>query len=111
MIREDHSISPTVYALPACTETTAHYHAKMGSQLDSYTTELIAQHLNRNGLEAALYISGDVDTFCNWFTTNIREIAGACGVNGSFSYRYSALHTSRLSCDFPGLPGLPLLYE
>lgn len=91
MIQQDHVIDVPVYPLPACTSDSNFYFKQTGGYLDSYTVEQMGKLLKDTKGEAHVYIPGDMQTFLNWYTANIRDIAKAAGVTGSFSYGYSYL--------------------
>ena len=90
-IREDHAIDATAYALPQCNDENAHYFAVADKTVSAYSVDSIATLLKNNDLSTSLYLTADKATFLSWFQTNIRAIATAAGVSGSFTYGYSSL--------------------
>ncbi len=92
VITEDHVITPTAYALPACNDIAANYFVKNGNVIGSdYTVDSVAELLLQNGLAASVYVMGDADAFLQWFYQNVVAIAGKAGVSGAFSYGFSQM--------------------
>ena len=93
VIEEDHSIDPTVYAMPVCDTMDAHYFTVNGNSFadGEYTTDNVAESLKKTMPAAHFYIKGDINAFLQWYYDNIMEIADKIGVVGQFSYGYSSL--------------------
>ncbi len=91
LIREDHTVTETAYALPTCNTDDAHYFTVMGGKITEYTDASIGTLLRENDLSASLYLTGDKATFLSWYSNNIRAIATQAGVNGAFTYGYVSL--------------------
>lgn len=89
----DHTLTATAYALPVCDSSDAHYFAVMEGRVDgsNYSVSDVAKRLKNNSLAANFYITGDVQSFINWYYSNIRSIATAAGVSGAFTYGYSSV--------------------
>ncbi len=91
-IERDHTITETEYDLPVCNSTEENYFVKNGGSAAVYTVETIGARLKYAGLETSVYISsGTAADFIDWCQNNIRDIAEAAGVSGSFSHSYSSL--------------------
>ena len=90
-IQEDHTVTDANFALPVCDSDTSHYFVKNSKYLTEYDAELIGNLLKNDSLLTNIYISGDVDSFINWFNDNIRDIATNIGITGAFSYGYQRL--------------------
>lgn len=86
MLAEDHTTYGEIYALPVCNSRDAFYFDGTAQYLDSYTVDSVAELLATHGMNAHVYIPGDLNVFYTWFKANIREIAGKTGVSGGFSY-------------------------
>lgn len=90
-IREDHAITETAYALPACTSQAANYFKVRGGLLDEYTVDSVAELLKNNGLSVSVYLSGSVDAFLSWYRENLNAIAQKAGVRESYTSTLSGL--------------------
>ncbi len=91
VIREDHEITPTNFALPVCNAQTANYFVVKGGLLTEYNLDMIAELLKNNDLSVSLYLNVDVDTFIAWYREHISEIVKKVGVSGSYSYSMMGL--------------------
>lgn len=91
VIKKDHAINATAYALPSCTSMDAHFFAGKDTYLTEYTVESIAQLLQNNDLKVHVYIPDGCDTFLSWYYSNIRQIAQKAGVYAGFGYGYSQM--------------------
>ncbi|MBQ9084792.1 MAG: hypothetical protein IJY24_03955 [Clostridia bacterium] len=87
----DHALESTAYALPKCTDTAAFYYNVLGGSYSDYTVSGIGELLKANGLKTMLYVPTGAEPFKTWFAANIRDIAGAAGVSGAFTYGYTSL--------------------
>lgn len=88
MIKEDHYIEPTAYALPVCNSIDAFYFKQSGAYLDDYDVDQVAELLRKTHGNAHVYIPGDIAEFWNWYLKNIYSIAAKAGVTGEFSVGY-----------------------
>ncbi len=97
-ILEDHYISSVGFELPVCDSLDANYYAVMGTRLDTYTVESLAQLLKANNYSVYFYIQGDAGEFLNWFVTekNYKNIAKSAGITTSYKVNYSYLHNEFL---------------
>ena len=91
MIRKDHIIDPTTYALPACNATDAFYFTGKDTYLDTYSVESVGKLMQDNDLRIHIYAPGDLSTVLSWYFDNAVAIAMAAGVNGGFGYGYTYL--------------------
>lgn len=86
VIKEDHVITETAYALPVCDAVDAQYFTGKEEQLTSYTAETVGSLLINNDLRVHVYIPGSLDEFLGWYTTNISDIAAEAGISEICSY-------------------------
>lgn len=91
VMSEDHTTTPTPYALPSCDATDALYFNLRGGKLDGYTVDSVAALLSENDLRVSVYVENNDRAFIEWFTQNVSEIAQKSGVRGSFRYGYTHL--------------------
>lgn len=77
------------FEFPACTSTAANYYTKNNLRISNYDANSIGALLQNNKLSVTVYVDGDVVTFLAWYGENIREIAQAAGVTGSFKYGHT----------------------
>ncbi|MBO5416621.1 MAG: hypothetical protein J6A83_08350 [Clostridia bacterium] len=89
----DHTLSAVAYALPVCNSDDAHYFSVKDGRLDgtSYSVSDVGNRLKEGSLKASFYITEDVDAFVSWYYENVRDIATAAGVSGTFTYGYSSV--------------------
>ena len=91
IIKEDHAINATAYALPECTSAEAQYFTGKPEYISEYTVDSIAKILQNNCYNAHVYVPDSPENFITWFGSNIVAIATKVGVKGGFSYGYSVL--------------------
>ncbi len=93
MIKEDHTIDSTDYAMPKCDLIDAHYFQVSGITVDpdNCSVSEVAKVFNKSTKEAHVFVDGDLNAFFKWSVNNIRNIAVELGVVGSFSCSYSYL--------------------
>ena len=92
-LKEDHIIDEASFALPVCDSTEANYFEVMGGALLEYDEETVGEMLKNSSYVARVYIQGDVSEFISWYNNseNVRRIAKAAGIVGSFQYGYARL--------------------
>lgn len=91
VIKQDHVIDETPYALPVCNSDTDNYFVREGGMLTSYTVDSVAQILKDNSMVARVYIPEGVSEFISWYKSNITAIASKAGISTAFSYSYSSI--------------------
>ncbi|MBQ8393614.1 MAG: hypothetical protein IJX51_07595 [Clostridia bacterium] len=91
IIKKDHQIDDTAYALPECSSMNQNYFQNEGALLYSYTVDSIAQRLKDNSLIARVYIPDGGSDFITWCSSNISSIALKAGVASSFTWSYSSI--------------------
>ena len=91
VIKEDHSIAATAFALPTCTSQTANYFVVKGGLLTEYNVDVMAELLKNNDFSVSVYLNANVDSFIEWYRNNISAIAQKAGVKGAYSYSLSGL--------------------
>ena len=88
MIKEDHYIETTAYALPVCNSTDAFYFKRTDGYMDEYNVDQVAELLRKTHGNAHVYIPGDVAEFWSWYQTNMLDIAIKAGVVYEIKYGY-----------------------
>ncbi len=114
VIKEDHAINATAYALPECSSAEAQYFTGKPEYLSDYTVDSVVEILQNNCYNAHVYVQDSPQNFITWYGNNIIAIATKVGINGSFSYGYSYLGREveiylDFACTHPSLTFVPAL--
>lgn len=107
VLTEDHLVDSRI-GLPECTAEEWNYFAVMGGWIDSFDAEAIGEQLAENDLTVHLYAEGEltVSELLNGIGSEIRAIAKAAGVRGSFLPSCQYLGREVILCIIPeGLSG------
>ncbi len=91
VIKENHTINATPYALPTCNATAEQYFTGKTEYLSTYTADKVGKLLKDNDFKVHVYIPDSIDEFWTWYQANISNIATQAGINSSFSYGYMQL--------------------
>lgn len=86
----DHALDELTYAMPQCNSDAMFYFNVEGGKFSELTVDGVVSTID-NYLQGNIYFEGGVNEFWSWLQANISSVAGGVGVNGGFSYGYSAL--------------------